>query len=701
MENQLIRNFYNQFIKVASLSLLCLMFLVLISAVNAANFDSNPNTGNNIQDFINNPALGSDIVLDSENYENNIANLNITRDLTIKGNGQVNIKSTNGGILFNITSANVKITGLNISGYTTAIISDKGNISLIDNNITTSGNSINLTGTDSTGILIENNIIVSGATGVCVNFPSNSLVNISFIKNKITATSDSCISIYTLKNCNNNKVTLTFNDNILHGKANGIYLSSPSSVIDITLTNNNITGIGDIGVGLAIYGEQSNNTLTMTDNKIREMRSGVILKTKSSNNKVTLNNNNIKSYEIAVDIMGGNSNNTLTFKNNNINGTKNGFIFYGDGNNNMTIDNNTLTGQEVSGLVLGVYDSNNIITVSNNEIWGLKNTVYLMPYGSKNTINFVGNNIISNMSCITVVCEKDVSGLYLLNNTLNSNNAGLYFYAYGTNLKDIIVKGNTIIAKQTGILFGGADSTSVNVTVNYNRILAKIGLNYLAVSDSGSNFDYNWWGINDISEKIFGFETKNHYILKFVNLTDLSNVHVGDKVTFALLVLNTTLTNVGVENLPYFVINGTFNGVEFETTLDELFIYELIVLKEGIQYLEATLDDQDADISFEGFVVEETETPDDGSNGTDEEINSNIPDTNNEENNVIDSKTKKGKNIVPDKNSSEEVGDITDDEIDSSSDVLTSYAGMKSTGVPIAILLILAIFGLVSYKRKR
>jgi len=191
-----------------------------------------------------------------------------------------------------------------------------------------------------------------------------------------------------------------------------------------------------------------------------------------------------------------------------------------------------------------------------------------------------------------------------LNNNFTSNDIGLYFDSADVSaFKDIIVKGNTISGTNVGIMFFEGEfilrsseysrgSFNSNININYNRILAPIGLNYTSVTaDYGSNFDYNWWGVNDISGKILGFTTNNHYILKITNLSSLSNVHIGDQLNFALLVLNTTLTNVGVENMPYFVINGTFNSVDYKSTTDKSFLYQLTVKVVGLQVLDASVDE--------------------------------------------------------------------------------------------------------------
>ena len=130
------------FLKGSLFLTLILVLFVMVSAVSAANFTNTDTVNNDIQNFINNDTTDdTEIILNDGDYYN-LLNLNITRNLTIRGNGQVNIIGPGTGTLFNITSANVNIINLNISGYTTAIQSNNGNIQVIGNNISTSDHSI-------------------------------------------------------------------------------------------------------------------------------------------------------------------------------------------------------------------------------------------------------------------------------------------------------------------------------------------------------------------------------------------------------------------------------------------------------------------------------------------------------------------------------------------------------------------------------
>jgi hypothetical protein len=79
---------------------------------------------------------------------------------------------------------------------------------------------------------------------------------------------------------------------------------------------------------------------------------------------------------------------------------------------------------------------------------------------------------------------------------------------------------------------------------------------------------------------------------------NLAGVYVGENVTFAFLVLNTTLLNTGVEHLPFFTIEGTFNGVAFSTNRNHLFTHTFTVPSEGIHDISVSLDGAIDDLNF-------------------------------------------------------------------------------------------------------
>jgi len=597
-----------------------LVFMLCVSGVSAANFDSS-STSSDIQNFID--STDNDFVINftlgTEN--SNLKDLNITKNMTIIGNGAI-LSSDNGGTLFYVSSPNVKIFNLTIIGYDTAINSSSKNVQIVGNNISTNKMSIIFEGEDSTGILIENNTIISGWHGVfLMPLLETSHVDITFNNNNITSTSNDAVFLAS----SFGNVILNFYNNNISGANGGVQIGLFQCNNIINFINNNITGTNEHGVYL--YTDESNNTITFTNNKIISLDYYGIWFTIIECSSIINFTNNIISGAPGVYIDAGESNNTITFTNNTISGIYDGLFLLGYyGNNTITLTNNNIIG-EMIGLALRVSFSNNTIIVINNNISGLLgHGVVLEAFEANNTLlSFVNNKIHGE---ITGMWTTNLKGLSLLDNNITSNYCGLYFSYYDVGMDNVIIKGNNIIANEIGIMFNSLNNNKndnnnynnnfnnngeVTVTVNYNRIVALIGL-YFNANDKGSNFDYNWWGQNDIEDKIIGFTINNHYILKITDLTvgGLSNVDVGDKVSFAFLVLNTTLKNTGVENLAFFTIDGTFNGEAFSTNTNDNFVHAFTVLSEGKQEIFATLDDQDDALNFNVLKKEATEIDNDG-----------------------------------------------------------------------------------------
>ncbi|GLI12200.1 hypothetical protein MARBORIA2_12900 [Methanobrevibacter arboriphilus] len=376
----------------------------------------------------------------------------------------------------------------------------------------------------------------------------------------------------------------------------------------ITFANNNITGTSSNGVYLEAY--SSNNTnITFANNNITGTSRGVYLYAYSSNNtNITFANNNItgtSGYGVGLDASSSNNTN-ITFANNNITGTDYGVSLaaYSSNNTNITFANNNITGTYASGVSLAAYSSNNTnITFANNNITGTyASGVYLSAYSSNNTnITFANNNITGGEYGVYVYSYGgNVSGVLFLNNTVNVTvGSGFYFVNGGgaINVTDFIIRGNNIFATNAGLNFSGLKNGSlVNVTVWYNRIIANTGVNITGFNDN-SSFNYNWWGVNDITGKTLGIDTVNHYILNVTNLTSLDNVKFGDDVSFAFLVLNTSLVNGGVEYLPYFVVNGTYNNQTFVVDNFSNFT-DVWTVSGGDNVFVATLDSQDVGFTF-------------------------------------------------------------------------------------------------------
>ena len=138
---------------------------------------------------------------------------------------------------------------------------------------------------------------------------------------------------------------------------------------------------------------------------------------------------------------------------------------------------------------------------------------------------------------------------------------------------------------------------SANVGINYNRFVGNYSNKVFFANFANVSADYNWWGKNSIAGYT-NLNTNNHYILNIANTTSLNGIVIGDQIIFNLLVLNTTRNNDGVEYLPYFAINGTFNGFAFNSTWNDRFKYNYTINRTNWQYVLAHLDMQDTSFQF-------------------------------------------------------------------------------------------------------
>ncbi|BBL61034.1 beta strand repeat-containing protein [Methanobrevibacter arboriphilus] len=457
--------FKNKFF-VSFVLVLAFLFLFSLSSVSADEyyFNSSNITNESFQGVIDN-STPDEVIINLDDGEYSLGQINITRNATIVGNSSGNVKINGSGILFNITSSNVKLINLTITGYTNAIISNSSDLTVTGNNITTSGISINISssGGNLSNIVIEDNFIVSSV--------SNSNYGAVFV--------------------NGNGMAISF----------------------VSFINNSIRGNGTI------------NSIS-----------------------VRINSKGLR---------------------------------------NLTFDGNNITGTS-RGVYLDAYSSNNTnITFANNNITGGEYGVYVRSYG--------GN----------------VSGVMFLNNTINATGgSGFYFVNDGSgaiNVTDFIIRGNNIFAGNVGLNFSGLKSDSlVNVTVEYNRILSPVGVNITDFNDN-SSFNYNWWGVNDITGKTLGIDTLNHFILNVSNLTSLDNLRFGDNVSFAFLVLNTSLVNDGVEYLPYFMVNGTYNNQTF--VVDNFSNFTGVWnVSGGDNVFAVTLDSQDVGFTFSAGKLDSNST---------------------------------------------------------------------------------------------
>ncbi|OQD57945.1 hypothetical protein MBBAR_39c00010, partial [Methanobrevibacter arboriphilus JCM 13429 = DSM 1125] len=236
---------------------MCVLFIFLaLSSVSAANHDfTTVNTTEQFQSVINNDN-DNDLVISFDDGEYvDWGQLNISRNATIVGKNRGGAKFTTSSVdtLFNINATNVKIINLTISGYATAIKSNCSDLTVSDNNITTSGVSINLSSSGSanpiTGVVIKDNII----------------------KSSIATNYRGAVSLFG-KSTDKTVFDVLFSGNNITGVSSGVYLgdgsyNSPVSSANLVFENNNITGTS--GSGVDLYAYSSNNTnITFANNNI-------------------------------------------------------------------------------------------------------------------------------------------------------------------------------------------------------------------------------------------------------------------------------------------------------------------------------------------------------------------------------------------------------------------------------------------------
>uniref|UniRef100_UPI000AAE56C5 beta strand repeat-containing protein n=1 Tax=Methanobrevibacter arboriphilus TaxID=39441 RepID=UPI000AAE56C5 len=536
------------------------------------------------------------------------------------------------------SSSNLTFTGNNITGtysislygvYLDAYYSNYNNITFTDNNITgtssgSRGVNLGAYSSNNTNITFTNNNI-TGTYGVYYINDNNKYNNITFTDNNIKE-----FYLYA-PNCDYNNITFTDNN------ITGFYLDAYSgNYNNITFTDNNITELSPMGVNynnnlniafannritggegtkLNVYGSNYIN-ITFTDNFLvggASLNYAFYLNAGTGSNylNIIVTKNNIigggSSVGAArVDVTNGNYTN-LTFTDNIITGGSFGpvhLIASETSNANINFTDNIITG--LIAVSIDAYNTNNLnITCTDNNITGTDYGVNLLAYSNNNlNISFVNNNITSAGYGVYSDCYTDnLNGVSFLNNTINSTGGdGFYFCSYHyefpvSNITDFIIRGNNIIAHGVGLNFADLKVGSrVNVTVEYNRIIAPVGVKITNFNDN-SSFNFNWWGVNNITGKVLGVDTLNHYILNITNTTSLDGVHPGGNVSFMLLVLNTTLSNDGVEFLPDFVVNGTFNGDKFNSSRDDGFVYNATATT-GTQTLAATLDNVNDNVVF-------------------------------------------------------------------------------------------------------
>ncbi|MDR3222992.1 MAG: right-handed parallel beta-helix repeat-containing protein [Methanobrevibacter sp.] len=254
----------------------------------------------------------------------------------------------------------------------------------------------------------------------------------------------------------------------------------------------------------------------------------------------------------------------------NVNGDVAGFSITGD---NVHLDGLNVVGDGVNTLGFDITGDNNVISncsVSNHG----KSGIVIM--GSNNTVedsNIFDNHgsngagiLISTKSAGGVIRDNNIINCAIYNNIATFRGGGIYItgvsnrYVYNTLITKSDIVNNT--AANTVASFGGGigaeyanginvsssnivnnnidsntDSNNngcgiflfhyvLNSSFNYNRIFARtrqddVRIGY--VESANNDFNFNWWGDNQVNNRLNNVLTRNHYIIK--NSFDSSSVN--------------------------------------------------------------------------------------------------------------------------------------------------------------------------------
>ncbi|WP_169805336.1 beta strand repeat-containing protein [Methanobrevibacter cuticularis] len=411
-------------------------------------------------------------------------------------------------------------------------------------NATDNQNTINLatgtyTGTNNTGITINKNVTIQG------NGPTTNVIINAQGQRRIFNMSDNLnVTFINITFTNGRSTVYVGTVNTYGGAIYNTYNTTTMTFINCTFTNNN----GNIGGAIYNLGHNMSVSGSTFINSTGNMHGGAIY-----------------NFGINLNVSGS------TFTNNK--GTVGGAIY--NDNANMSVSDSTFTNNTATTTTGGAISSDKVnMSVSGS--------------------TFINNSATTDGGAIRGVgANLSVNGSTFINNSATTGGA----IRGGANFS---VNGSTFINNSATTNGGSIYNSADNILVNYNRFLNNADSNGfdMVTTRSNTNADFNWWGKNNISGKISGINTNNHYILNITNSSSLDNLNIGDNVSFSLLVLNDTLTNDGVENLPDFVINGTFNSVAYNSSRADNFTYIFTILSVGNQTVHAYLDDQYVNRTF-------------------------------------------------------------------------------------------------------
>ncbi|MCX9085725.1 MAG: PGF-pre-PGF domain-containing protein [Candidatus Methanoperedens sp.] len=483
-----------------------------------------------IQDAINDGSAGDTILVYSGTYYENV---NVTKQLFMRGIGSPLVNGGGGGSAITLESDGIVIEGFTATGVTSY---PEAGIKIVSNNNTLRGN--NASSNDHNGIYLDsvsnnNTVIGNNASnnwnGISLQYSSN---NNTVIGNNA---SNNMRGIYLYYSSNN-----TISGNNASNNTNGISLEYSTSN---TISGNNANSNINHGILLS---DSSNNNMLSGNNVSNNGLYGIYLF--GSNNTIIGNNASNNDYGIFLQYS---SNNTITGNNANSNNYT-GISVYYSSNNNTLIGNNG--SNNWMGISLQYSSNNNTLSgnIANSNSWS-----GIDLYSSSK--NILSTNIVRTNNGYGIYLAYSSNNKFYHNNLITNTNQA---YSDNTNSWDSgYPSGGNYWSDYTGIdsnsddigdtpynIGGGAGAQDRYPFMIENGWL-KSEQKPLALINSSSFVENRTaiitWSTNNFADSLvkYGITPGNYPF----------NVHFNESVTFH----NVTLTNLSPDTNYYFVINST------------------------------------------------------------------------------------------------------------------------------------------------
>lgn len=482
------------------------LFLISLSSANAVNVTLNPGDAGGVNSAVSTVANGSDA--------GNTITLNPgTYNKTTDRNNNITFNGKNLTIQGNGSAGSVIIDAQK-AGRLFSITGNSNitfiNITFINGNITGSGGAISKTGT---GIL--------------------NLINCTFSNNNVSANGG---AIYNTAG-ELNIINSNFANNIARGstgggaiyKTNGIFSIRNCNFTNNTSPNGGAITCEDTVGSLVTNSTFSNNTATGSGS------GGAIFS--QFDEELIINSsqfrNNSASFGGACSI--------------------NGNLF-------SEIINSVFTNNSASGEGGAIEDNDNgYLTILNSSFTNNTSPTggAIFNYRLSDNTTIINSSFVNNNASIVVRGKNTtINGCDFTNNPLAINITG----------NNTIISGSNIINNAQGIF---VNSSAVNTTINYNRILNNTnttGFN-LDNNPSTTNANLNWWGDN--SPSVNGISLSNWFAM-VLSIDEVYKTMVNSTVnrtpglynlSYQLLLYNNTteaFQSVSYGNLPDFLVNVTW-----------------------------------------------------------------------------------------------------------------------------------------------